>query len=256
MHFDRPTLKSRMLKFGFTLIELLVVVAIIAVLVAILLPALNNAREQAKSVVCQNQLRQSASYLLLYANENKDYMVMYRCHMPNGSDEYSWLTWLGRSGFLKGETNNTLNPGDNNSQRNVGVCPCQYPYKYENYWMCYGADWDTSTADYPLYWTAMEDGYYGKLRMVTKVADPTNAFLLGDSVLYNQGGLFGQQYMVVQNVTPGWGMSALHFRHGNRAGVAFFDGHAEKMSPGDVYRRTPYRYGVNAAVALFPLPAN
>jgi prepilin-type N-terminal cleavage/methylation domain-containing protein len=55
---------------GFTLIELLVVISLIALLMAVLLPALNGARKQAKSVVCQSRLRQWATILASYAQDN------------------------------------------------------------------------------------------------------------------------------------------------------------------------------------------
>jgi prepilin-type N-terminal cleavage/methylation domain-containing protein len=57
---------------GFTLIELLVVVAIIAVLVAILLPAIGKARESARRSVCGSNVRQIMLGMLMYANENRD----------------------------------------------------------------------------------------------------------------------------------------------------------------------------------------
>jgi len=59
---------------AFTLIELLVVIAIIAVLLSILLPSLNAAREQSRAVVCGQHLRQFGNGLQQYAAENQDWI--------------------------------------------------------------------------------------------------------------------------------------------------------------------------------------
>ncbi|MFZ2654587.1 MAG: prepilin-type N-terminal cleavage/methylation domain-containing protein [Victivallales bacterium] len=57
------------MKKAFTLIELLVVIAIIAILAAMLLPALKNARGMAKSSICQNNLKQFGQYYFMYADD-------------------------------------------------------------------------------------------------------------------------------------------------------------------------------------------
>ena len=80
-------------KRRFTLIELLVVIAIIAILAAMLLPALNQAREKANNASCVNQLKQMATTSALYSDDSRGIVTPSRCPSSLGSASDPRATW-------------------------------------------------------------------------------------------------------------------------------------------------------------------
>ncbi|MEX0744843.1 MAG: DUF1559 domain-containing protein [Phycisphaeraceae bacterium] len=81
---------------GFTLIELLVVISIIALLIALLLPALGKARETVRMVSCSTQLRQQGIAMAVYVNDYRDHMPFrpgWRGAVGSGLERstYEWL---------------------------------------------------------------------------------------------------------------------------------------------------------------------
>ena len=109
--------------YGFTLIELLVVISLIALLMAVLLPALNGARKQAKSVVCQSRLRQWATILASYAQDNNG---RFPCNFSGSAG-----TWLLRGTLLNVNNENANVPQDSFfafRTKNIACCPMGTKY--------------------------------------------------------------------------------------------------------------------------------
>ena len=77
----------RRIKRGFTLVELLVVIGVIALLISILLPALNRAKEQANLVGCQSNLRNMGQMIQEYAAENNGYLPYGYATMYGGAEK-------------------------------------------------------------------------------------------------------------------------------------------------------------------------
>lgn len=107
---------------AFTIVELLVVIGIIAILVALLLPALNKARQAAQAVACASNMRQIGLLFQLYANDFEVYPKTIRA----GDGTQRWWKQLPAAGLVPHEDNLAYANGPNARL----FCPASTGYTY------------------------------------------------------------------------------------------------------------------------------
>lgn len=200
-------------KTDFTLIELLIVVAIIAILAAMLLPALNKARDKAQASACNSNLRQTATGMSMYAQDFRGLALIY---FYDGTNEYRWNRVLHEEKYLP-------NP-------NVFLCPLGEPRKFKtagpspsDYKYGYGALMETLDEDRIALVSTGSNPRWTFLRL-DQLKNSSAYFILGDnscSSVTDANYLKQFAGMYLNNSAY-----AIHLRHSNRSCMAFADGHS------------------------------
>ncbi len=206
-----------MKKDNFTLIELLVVIAIIAILSALLLPALNMAREKGKTISCTNNVRQIMMAHMAYQSSNDEYF-------PGGVTETTQWNVLGKDLQLRIYYYHQL--------KEYTKCdPFYYnyrPYSARRIWACPSDSERENAQTMPLVGSSYGfNSYIGIFTIFvrnTQITRPSAFLYTGDcgGVGY---GTFGNGYPFKSTATPVDGNPA--FRHNNMVVLGWMDGHVD-----------------------------
>ena len=241
----------------FTLIELLVVIAIIAILAAILMPALSSARARGRMASCQSNLKQLGSVFLNYANDNEDFIVPAHPKFGPGSTNTvpNWVQMLvmkkyvSPSNFAVPVTQ--LDTGTNYA-KGLFACPAEdgvlegmetnSPPAHSGATTHYGMGtfvgaWSISDKKTSIY-----------AQKVNQYRNHSKVMWLGDR---HFGPRTSTQINYYAGKNKGYILDGF-IRHNGRANFMFFDGHVESRNHNEVPAANDTEFDAKYAAAFYP----
>jgi len=199
----------------FTLIELLVVIAIIAILAAMLMPALSKARSVAEAITCTSQHKQIMLSQQLYSSDFKGLMVASNTTQPVSYLLAEFLNYCTYKEFHCPIIDSHDEP--------------TYPYRWYTIGVFYSV-WNSSAwynankDNLGSFWVKDSQLYY----KVSRVLKPSATMLHADTMRTN-GSKIGEWAFCPDSPVETGSICTLH---NGKANVSYFDGHAESITPG------------------------